>query len=324
MRKFKLLRWGSALLVLFAGALFFNITPAYAVADLNIEVTDQGQALGGATVSLTFPDGNTQTYTDNDNDGRFGIVLGSSGRYRMTITTADGRSGSTTFRAPSDGNVRVSYDASSGRPVVDVRETSSQSARSSSPWSFNLLGTFGFTDWQGQFDDGSSVTEGETENMGKYGIGGGFRYQFPNYPLFLMSNFFYHAKSRSPNPFQSGDSFDLEMRERWKWQFLLGWTFIKRPDFAWALMVGVTLARVQMNILSGSSLIQQEKEVQAAPTFGTELAFPINDARSVFFVLGATAAIMNSISHEISGSNQFLRADNDLQWDTYAGFRINF
>lgn len=306
------------------GLTFLNTGTAFAVADLNVTVTDSGSSYGGATLDLTMPDGTTQTYRDDDNDGRFAIVLGSSGRYRMTIRTADGRTSSTSFRAPSDGTVTVDYDASAGSPSVRVSDNSSRGG-SSSPWSFNLLGTFGLTDWEGQFDDGSSVSNGQTENLRKYGVGAGFRYQMPNYPLFLMTNFFYHAKSRSPNQFQAGSSgFDIEMRERWKWQFLLGWTFMTRPKFAWALMIGVTLARVQMNIFSGSSLLQEEKEIQAAPTFGTEMQFALNRANSLFFVLGATAAIMNSISHNISGTNEFIRADNDLQWDTYAGIRIPF
>jgi len=320
----RILRTSLFLGFLAVGLTFLGAGTAYAVADLNVAVTDSGTTYGGATLTLTSPDGTTQTYKDDDNDGRFGIILPSSGRYRMTITTADGRSSSTSFRAPSDGTVQVDYDAAGGSPSVTVNDNGYRGA-SSSPWSFNLLSTFGFTDWEGQYDNGGSVTHGQTENMRKDGVGGGFRYDMPNFPLFLMSNFFYHAKAHSANPFQSGSSgLDLEIRERWKWQFMLGWTFMHRPKFAWALMVGVTLARIQLNVLSSGSVIQHEQEIQAAPTFGTELAFSINQADSLFFVLGATAAIMNSISHNISGTNQFLRADNDLQWDTYAGLRFRF
>lgn len=311
--------------ILAVGVTFLNVGTANAVADVSVSVNDSGSNLGGATVSLTAPDGTTQTYRDDDNDGRIGFVLGNPGRYRMTITTADGRSTSTSFNAPEDGGVMVDYDVSRGSARVSVNDTGSRSAGqgSDSPWSWGLYGAFGFTDWQGQFDNGGSINEGETGKLRKYGLGTGFRYDLPNYPLFLMSNFFYHFHNRSKERFQSGTSFDLEMRERWKWQFMLGWTFMQRPKVAWALMVGFTLARVQMNIFSGNSLIQHEAETQVTPTFGTELMFPISGTDRLFFVLGATASIMNSISHNISG-DQFLRADNDLQWDTYAGLRVRF
>lgn len=325
MEKFNFLKTCLVLGFIAVGMTFFNTSTAHAVADVSISVNDSGQSLGGATVSITsLSTGTTETYNDDDDDGRIGFILRGSGRHRITITTADGRSSSTTFDAPEDGAVTIDYDVSRGSPRVSVNDTSSRSGTVGSPWSVNLLFTAGFGDWQGQFDNGGSFSEGETENIRKYGAGLGLRYQMPNYPLFLMTNFFYHGRGRTSKPFQSSGGFDLEIRERWKWQMMAGWTFYSTETFAWSIMAGITLARIRMNILSGGSLQADESEVQVAPTFGSELQWSLNQARSVFLVVGMTAAIMNSISHNISGTNQFLRADNDLQWDSYIGLRIPF
>ena len=317
-----------SLVILAVGMLFLNTGTANAVADLNISVNDGGQSLGGATVTLTFPDGKTETYTDDDDDGRIGIVLQDPGRYRMTITTSDGRSSSTSFTAPSSGGVMVDYDVSAGSPRVTVNDTSRPS-RTASPWSWGLYGTLGFSNWRGMEDSGSGFSEGNDGNLTKYGFGGDLRYAMPNVPLFLAASFFYHAGKT--DRFQAG-SFDLEIRERWRTQFMLGWMFYSNDSLSLALLAGITLARIRMDILSGSSLQASEKKIQVNPTFGAEMAWRLQNARNMFFVIGMTATIMNSITHEVGSSNgdsnggseQFIRADGKVQWDTYMGFRFPF
>ncbi len=178
-------------------------------------------------------------------------------------------------------------------------------------------------------DSGSGVSDGNKETLVKYGFGGGLRYQMPNFPLFLASRFFYQGGKT--DRFQA-DGFDLEMRERWKAQFLVGWTVYSNDSLAFALLAGITLARIRMDILSGGSLQASEKEIQVNPTFGAELAWRLQNARNMYFVLGMTAAIMNSITHQVGSSNggsngssdQFIRADGKVQWDTYAGIRVAF
>ncbi len=306
---------------LFVGALFLNTGTANAVADLNISVNDGGQTLGGATVSLTFPDGSTQTYTDDDNDGRIGIVLNDPGRYRMTITTKDGVARSTSFNAPANGGVMVDYDVSAGSPRVTVNDSSGTS-RSASPWSWGLYGTLGFTNWQGQEDSGSGFQDGNKENMTKYGFGGGLRYEMPNFPMFLAANFFYHA-GKSDRIRSGSSSFDLIMRERWRAQFLAGWVFHSTDNLSLALIAGITLARLRMDLFQSSSFQNREKKITVNPTFGAEASWRLQNARDMFFVIGMTATIMSAITHD-TGSSQMIRADGKVQWDTYMGFRMPF
>lgn len=310
-----------SLVILTVGLLFLNTGAANAVADLNISVNDSGTSLGGATVSLTFPDGSTETYTDDDDDGRIGIVLRNPGRYRMTITTKDGRSRSTSFNAPADGGVMVDYDVSAGSPRVTVNDASGRS-RTASPWSWGFYGTVGFTNWQGQEDSGSGFQDGNKENMTKYGFGGGLRYEMPNFPLFLAANFFYHA-GKSDRIRSGSSSFDLIMRERWKTQFMLGWMLASNDTLTFALMAGITLARLRMDIFQSGSFQNREKKVTVNPTFGAEMAWRLQNARNMFFVIGMTATIMNSITHNV-GSNQRLRADGKVQFDSYMGLRMAF
>ena len=124
----KLMKWSFRFTFLVLGALFLNINPAFAVADLNINITSGAQPLGGSSVSLTFPDGSTIQRDDLDNDGKIGILLGDPGTYRLTITTPDGASRSTTFDAPASGSVTVDYDqAGATPPRVSVNDTSSPS-----------------------------------------------------------------------------------------------------------------------------------------------------------------------------------------------------
>lgn len=308
-----------SLAILTVGLLFLNTGAANAVADLNISVNDSGTTLGGATVSLTFPDGSTETYTDDDDDGRIGIVLQNPGRYRMTITTKDGQSRSTSFNAPSSGGVMVDYDVSAGSPRVTVNDSSGSSS-SASPWSWGFYGALGFTNWQGQEDTGSGFQDGQKENMTKYGVGGGLQYEMPNFPLFLAANFFYHAGKS--DRFQTG-SYELIMRERWKVQFMLGWMFYNNDNLSLALLAGITLARLRMDISQSLVFQNREKKVTVNPTFGGELAWRLQNARNMFFVLGMTATIMNSITHD-TGSSQMIRADGKVQFDSYAGFRVKF
>lgn len=58
---------------------------ALAVADLNVQVSDQGEPLPGAKLNLTFPDGATQTYEDEDGDGVIGVSLDQPGQYYAAI-----------------------------------------------------------------------------------------------------------------------------------------------------------------------------------------------------------------------------------------------
>lgn len=83
----------------FAGA-------AWAVADLNVQVSDQGQPLPGGTLTLTFPDGATQTYVDQDGDGAISVALDQPGRYFAAITPpAAAPTGETEYQYDSAGRV---------------------------------------------------------------------------------------------------------------------------------------------------------------------------------------------------------------------------
>lgn len=317
------IRMSFSFAVFLAGALLFNISAANAVADLNVAVTDGGQSLGGATAVLTLPDGSSQTVKDDDNDGRFAFVLRSPGRYLLTITTADGRSTSTSFKAPSDGSVSVSYDAAAGKPRVSVNDTSSR-AGSGSDWSWGLYGSFGWSDWNSQFFDGEDWFNGDDGKMRKFGIGGELRYNIPNSDFFLTDRFFYHAKGKYKDPVQIWSSYDVFMKERWRNQMMLGWSIRNREDMNFNLLAGFTLAKMNLEVMDGGSEWLHNSEVQFAPTFGAEAEWAVNSANTMFFVLGMTATIMNSVSVEVPGFDEVFRVDNDLQWDMHSGLRIPF
>ena len=325
-----ILKWAPLFLVLFVGALILTTNPASAVADLNVNVTSGTQTLGGATVSLTFPDGSTVERTDDDDDGAIAIVLRDPGRYSMTITTPDGQSRTTSFNAPSSGSVTVNYDAAStAAPRVSVNDTSSATPRSSgrapsSQFSGSIFGNYGTSSWDTQILDsnGSELFNGEDGKMRKWGIGFGLRYTFGNYPIFVENRFYYHARGRFRDPIDVS-SYNFFARERWKNQMLFGWHIRDGDDFKLSALAGISLAKVQLEVL-GSSTDLNNSEVQVAPVFGFEGEIPIRRNTNIWWVFGSTATIMNGFSIEEQSQNEIFRIDNDLQWDIHTGLRVPF
>lgn len=317
---------GSTLAVLFVGALLLNIQPAHAVADLSLTVTDAGQPLGGATISLTFPDGSTQTARDDNNDGVIAMTLGSPGRYRMTITTADGRSDSTSFTAPSDGSVTVGYDASTGFARVSVNDTSARASSTNGPssqFSGSILSSYGMSKWSTQIDNGGLIFDGNDGDLKKWGIGAELRYDFPNIPLFLSERFYYHPKGSFKDPIMVASNYDFNVRERWKNQMLLGWYAVDNNGFLFSLMAGITLAKIQLQVDTGSNVFEGS-ELQVAPTVGAGIEVPLNipNMDNTYWMLGATFALMNGFSLE--ENDEVFAVDSNLQWDIYTGFRVRF
>ena len=89
---------------------FLMMAETLAVADLNVVITDQGQPVEGATLTLTFPDGETITEEDDDDDGIFIIPEIPKGGYYVGITMPDGSVQMTAFEAGEDGQVGIEYD----------------------------------------------------------------------------------------------------------------------------------------------------------------------------------------------------------------------
>lgn len=325
----KLIHRGYTFFTAFVGAILLSISVAYAVADLNVSVTSGTQSLGGSSISLTYPNGTTVQRTDDDNDGKIALVLGDPGTYRLTITTPDGSSRTTTFNAPSSGNVTVNYDAASGSaPRVSVNDTSSAIRRAdrqgpSSPVSASILGNYGMSDWDTQILDsnGDELFNGDDGKLKKWGIGFGLRYTFGNYPLFVENRFYYHARGRF-NDYVNVNSYNFFLRERWKNQMLLGWHFRNTDDLKLTALAGISFAKVDLEVFNGVQM--RDSEIQVAPTFGLEAEVPISRSNNLWWLFGSTATIMNSFAIEEQSENEIFRVDNDLQWDLYTGFRLDF
>jgi len=305
--------------------------PALAVADLDITVTDQGQPVRGATVSLTFPDGSTVTREDDDHDGRIALRLGDPGSYRLTVTTPDGQSSSTTFTAPRDGSVTVALDRPGGSPRVEVREISRTGGAgegtnfAENPFSLGLYGSYGQSGWEPLLDDGSDIFEGDDTNIHKAGIGFELRYYIAaSYALFVTNRFFFHVRDHGDQPgFISETDAIIELREQWKNQILLGWHFVNRPSVLLTLMAGITLARMQLFVFPFlASEAFDARKLMVAPMIGAEAEFLISRASRIWFVLGFTVAFMNSIHLEALGD--LYRAEGGVQWDFHSGFRAAF
>jgi len=330
MRLSKLMQKGSTLFVFFLGALFLSITSALAVADLNISVMDGTQTLGGSTISLTAPNGTVTERTDQDGDGKIAVVLGDPGTYRLTITTPDGSSRSTTFDAPRNGSVTVDYDRSAAQPPrVSVNDTTSprRSANGDGgPFSFSLLGSYGQSKWDTRLFDGSNFINGNEENLIKWGVGPELRYDMPNIPLFLATRFFYHPRGRFDQPVNIS-SYLFEARERWKWQMLAGWYLFDNNGVMFSLMAGITLAKIQLRVQGNSNLFE-DSEIQVAPTVGgqVEVPFTLGNARRMYWAFGFTLAFMNAfeIQQVVNLQNEQFRIDSDLQWDLFTGIRVPF
>ncbi len=111
-------RHGFALLFFILAAIFLNVQPALAVADLNVTVTHEGQPLEGVTLTLTFPDGETVTQEDEDGDGMFLLPSSIEGTYFMAISLSSFMAAEdleddpvmTAFYVPEEGLVEVKYD----------------------------------------------------------------------------------------------------------------------------------------------------------------------------------------------------------------------
>ena len=99
-----------SILALAVGIFLFLASPAFAVADLNVKITDQGAPLAGTSVSLTFPDGTTETYEDDDGDGQFNIPVPYPGHYQITINTPGYDPQTVPVEPPEDGQVDIAYD----------------------------------------------------------------------------------------------------------------------------------------------------------------------------------------------------------------------
>ena len=329
MRLSKLMQSGFTFVFLFVGALFLSTNPAFAVADLNVNITSGTQALGGSSISLTFPDGTVVQRDDLDGDGKIGILLGDPGTYRLTITTPDGSSRSTTFDAPRSGSVTVDYDQAAATPprvrVNDTSPTSPVRTATGGPFSLSLLGSYGMSKWDTRLFDGENFIDGESGDLKKWGIGPELRYDMPNIPLFLATRFFYHAKGRFSQPVLVADNYLFEARERWKLQFLLGWYIFNNNGVAFSLMAGLTLAKIQLRVEAESNVFEGS-EIQAAPTIGGQIEVPLNlpNFRQIFWVAGVTLAFMNSFEIDEQSLNEQFRIDSDIQWDVFTGIRIPF
>ena len=269
-------------------------------------------------------------------------MLGDPGTYRLTITTPDGASRSTTFDAPASGSVTIDYDqASATPPRVSVNDTSSPSrtARSSrddsgSPFSASILGSYGMSKWDLQ-NNGFIPLEPNQLDLKKWGIGFGLRYEIPNSRLFVANRLFYHASGQVSSDIpESASSFDIfTIEEKWKNQMLLGWTFFDSNGVRLNLLGGITLAKMNLEVVNVNGIspeldtFDQESELQVAPTLGLESEVPlsIGNMRQVFWIFGTTLALMNSLSiSDEEEENELFRIDSDLQWDLHTGFRIRF
>lgn len=302
---------------------------ASAVANLDITVTDQGQPVKGSSISLTFPDGTTVTRQDDDNDGRIGLLLGDPGTYRLTVTTPDGKSSSTTFRGPRDGAVTVVYDGR-GTPRVTVQDTSRPAATGAAndfaadPFSLGIYGNYGQSGWDTSVDDGSDVFPGDDAKIIKAGIGFELRYYFAAATaLFIANRFYYHVKQRSnENGFINETDAEVELAERWKNQMLLGWHFLNRPDVLLTVMVGLQLARIQMFVSPFFSNLFDARKVMVSPLIGAEAEFLLSRTARLWLVMGFTVAFMNSI--QLEAFNDIYRANGGVQWDFHTGLRVAF
>ncbi|HXV73883.1 MAG TPA: hypothetical protein VD713_04055 [Sphingomonadales bacterium] len=317
--------------VLLAGvAILMNMSPAHAVASLDVAITDQGQPVRGSTISLTFPDGSTVTRTDDDNDGRIGLLLGDPGAYRLTVTTPDGQSSSTTFTASSDGSVMVALDQPGGTPRVSVRDAGRTTATgepndfAENPFGLGFYGNYGQSGWEPSVDDGSDVFPGDETKVKKAGIGFELRYYVAAATaLFIANRFFYHVKDHGDQPgFIDQTEALIELNERWKNQMLLGWHFLNRPNVLLTLMAGITLARMQLFVFPFLSDEFHTRKLMVAPTIGAEAEFLVSRAARLWFVVGFTLAFMQTI--QLEALNDIYRADGGLQWDLHSGLRLAF
>lgn len=326
----KSIRLAGGALLLALAALLLETGPAFAVADLNVTVTSQGQPVGGATIHLSFPDGSSVERGDADGDGRIGVFLRDPGTYRMTITTPDGQMRTTTFTAPESGTVTVNYDTATGAPVVSVNDTSATKLAGRSddlherPISFGVFGSYGQSKWDTAAGDGSELFPGTETKVKKWGLGFALRYYLPNLPLFIANRFFWHARDRADQPgFISEFESDLEVTEKWKNQMLFGWHFHRQQRVMLTLLAGVTLARMQM-VLNPAQFGDQfrTRDHMVAPTFGGEAEVLVHRAMRLYLVMGFTVALMKSF--QLDKNNTLFRADSDVQWDVHTGFRVPF
>lgn len=305
--------------------------PAGAVANLDIAVTDQGQPVKGSTVSLTFPDGTSVTREDDDNDGRIGLVLTDPGTYRLTITTPDGKSSSTTFEAPRDGKVSVTYDRAGGSPRVSVHDSSRAAGPgegndfAANPFSLGFYGSYGQSGWDPTLDDGSDIFEGDETSVHKAGLGFELRYYIvASAAVFIANRFFYHVRDHGNEPgFISETDALIELKERWKDQMLVGWHFVNHPNVLLTLMAGITLARMQLFVFPFLASEEfNERKLMVAPTLGAEAEFLVSETARLWFVLGFTVAFMNSI--HLAALSDIYQAEGGVQWDFHSGFRVVF
>lgn len=111
-RCFGRIRWAAG------AAMALMATEAWAVADVRVEVGGAGQAVGSAAVTLTGPDGTSQTVRDDDRDGVVVITpRGAAGLYSVTVTL-DGSSQTQRVNVGEEGTARVAFGASAAGLVA--------------------------------------------------------------------------------------------------------------------------------------------------------------------------------------------------------------
>lgn len=337
-------------LALAAGALMASQRSAFAVADMNIVVRGEPQAIGETTIQLVDQSTGQTVQEDSDSDRRAGIWWfrgKKAGSYQVRVLRGGKVVEQETIRMPETGSVALSVDAVSGRIATAGTRATIMRPR----FDLGLFGGAKRTPWDGRADyiTGASSASGDLDDtIGEVGIEG--RYHFglaQNTRQFQIGrglfaygsalHYFGGWQTRLFADFHPTAGFDsgMSIRERWAFRLGLGYGLNIYQSLGLALMAGAHTTQVEVAGITdesgGAGTLNRFERTKwlLGPFVAAELNYPLGfmQAMAAYMFLRTEFSYMPDV--KVSGQSTLgfdyrYKADGGVNSSLVAGLRFAF
>lgn len=319
-------------LLIFSLTLLAFIPKAFAVATLEVSVTDGSNAVSGDTISLF--DASGQQVEDDDNDGAAVIFSGlQPGLYTV-------KSGDKTLRTVSIGPNDTVKKISVTAPAYAMRSPNWPNwPNSDLNMSYGFRGLYKYGSFDSALTSPGFGNPSGDAHISNLGLAFDLMFRPPNLgELFLVASLgiLPSASDESArgdlHPTPGKDSF-LKLREYYFLRFMLGWSLYEIERISLSAVGGVQLTRRQLSLITdesgggGNREKFNDKETSIDPVVGIMGSMKTNlknDAR-VYFGVNATRMGSQSVSGRSSLNFDYSgKLDSGWQTEFYVGLLFPF
>lgn len=331
-------------------ALAVPFRSAHAVADMNIAVRGDPQAIGETTIQLVDQSTGQTVQEDRDSDRRAGIwwFRGKKpGAYQVRVLRGGKVVEQETVRIPETGSVALNVDALTGRISMARAATTIMRPR----FDLGVFGGAKRTPWDGRADyitNALSDSGDLDDTIGEFGIEG--RYHFglaQNTRQFELGrgmfvygsalHYFGGPLTRLFANFHPTPGFDsgMSVEERWAFRLGLGYGLNIYQSLGLALMVGAHTTQVEVEGITdesgGGGTLNRFSRTKwlLGPFFAAELNYPLGFMQAVaaYMFLRAEFSYMPDVTvsgRSTSGFDYRYEAEGGINSGVVAGLRFAF